>query len=154
MLYSKYILFTEYTECQAFSPVVRIGSSCPLTRKRVLPPPWFHGSMVQSTFVRHFILRIPTLSRTFFRGFGSLRNPCKSRTKKTPFIAKKLTQLKKLSKKMSGYITQRKNKCSIRHMLYAQSTLKCKSKKIICMRKMHVVAWCVHNFTVYIYLGG
>jgi hypothetical protein len=29
---------TEYTECQAFSAVVRIGSPRPLTRKRVLPP--------------------------------------------------------------------------------------------------------------------
>jgi hypothetical protein len=34
---------TEYTECQAFYPVVRIGSPRPLTRKRVLPHPltWF-----------------------------------------------------------------------------------------------------------------
>jgi hypothetical protein len=33
---------TEYTECQAFSPVVRIGSpSRRLTRTRVLPPPPF-----------------------------------------------------------------------------------------------------------------
>jgi hypothetical protein len=30
---------TEYTECQAFSPVVRIGFPRPLTGKRVLPPP-------------------------------------------------------------------------------------------------------------------
>ncbi len=29
---------TEYTECHAFSPVVRIGSPHPLTLKRVLPP--------------------------------------------------------------------------------------------------------------------
>ncbi len=29
---------TEYTECQAFSSVVRIVSLRPLTRKRVLPP--------------------------------------------------------------------------------------------------------------------
>jgi hypothetical protein len=29
---------TEYTECQAFSPDVRIGSPLSLTRKRVLPP--------------------------------------------------------------------------------------------------------------------
>jgi hypothetical protein len=35
---------TEYTECQAFSPVVRIGSHPRLlNRKRVLPPPWFGG---------------------------------------------------------------------------------------------------------------
>ncbi len=34
----------EYTECQAFCPVVRIGSPRPLTRKRVLRPPlWFRG---------------------------------------------------------------------------------------------------------------
>jgi hypothetical protein len=32
-------VFTEYTECVAFCPVVRIGSSHPLTRKRVAPPP-------------------------------------------------------------------------------------------------------------------
>ncbi len=32
--------YTEWTECKAFSPVVRIGSSRPLTRKRVLPPPF------------------------------------------------------------------------------------------------------------------
>jgi hypothetical protein len=56
---------------------------------------------------------------------------------------------------MSGYITQRKSKCMLNytHALCAVHT-ECKSKKIICMRKMHVVAWCVHNFTVYIYLGG
>jgi hypothetical protein len=31
---------TEYTaECQAFSPVVRIGYPRPLSRKRVVPPP-------------------------------------------------------------------------------------------------------------------
>ncbi len=30
---------TEYTECQAFSPLVRIGTLRPLTRKRVFPPP-------------------------------------------------------------------------------------------------------------------
>jgi hypothetical protein len=30
---------TEKTECQTFSPVVRIGSPCPLTGKRVLHPP-------------------------------------------------------------------------------------------------------------------
>ncbi len=48
---------SEYTECQAFSPVVssectkcqafcpvQLGSSHPFTRKRVLPPPlWFQG---------------------------------------------------------------------------------------------------------------
>jgi hypothetical protein len=33
---------TECTECQAFSSVVRIGSSRSLTRKRVLPPPLFN----------------------------------------------------------------------------------------------------------------
>jgi hypothetical protein len=39
------LLFTEalgpqsIQECQAFSPVVRIGSSRPLTHKRVMPPP-------------------------------------------------------------------------------------------------------------------
>ncbi len=34
-----------YTECQAFSPVVQIGSPRPLTRKLVSPPPppWFQG---------------------------------------------------------------------------------------------------------------
>jgi hypothetical protein len=31
---------TEHTECQAFSPVVRIGYNRPLTRKRVLPAPF------------------------------------------------------------------------------------------------------------------
>ncbi len=30
---------TEYTECQAFCTVVRIGSPQPLNRKRLLPPP-------------------------------------------------------------------------------------------------------------------
>ncbi len=34
---------TEYTECQAFYPVFRIGSSLPLTSKRVLPPFWPNG---------------------------------------------------------------------------------------------------------------
>jgi hypothetical protein len=54
---------------------------------------------------------------------------------------------------MSGNITQRKNKCSIRHMLYEQSTLKCKSKKLLCMRKMHVGAWCVNNYCIYLFRG-
>jgi hypothetical protein len=34
---------THYTECQALSLVVRIGSPRPLTRKRVLPAPRFEG---------------------------------------------------------------------------------------------------------------
>jgi hypothetical protein len=36
------ILLTP-TECQAFYPVVRIGSSHPLTRKEVLLPLWVQG---------------------------------------------------------------------------------------------------------------
>jgi hypothetical protein len=32
---------TDYTECHAFSPVVRIGSPQPLTRKRLLLLPPF-----------------------------------------------------------------------------------------------------------------
>jgi hypothetical protein len=35
---SKLGIATKYTECQAFSPVFRIGSPRPLTHKRVLPP--------------------------------------------------------------------------------------------------------------------
>jgi hypothetical protein len=34
---------TEYTECQAFSPVVLIVYPLPLTRKRVLLPPPFRS---------------------------------------------------------------------------------------------------------------
>jgi hypothetical protein len=38
--YKNSAMTTEYTECQAFSPVVRIGSPAP-TSKRVLPSPPF-----------------------------------------------------------------------------------------------------------------
>jgi hypothetical protein len=36
---------TEFTECQAFSTVVRIGSARPPPRQRMLAPPpiWFQG---------------------------------------------------------------------------------------------------------------
>ncbi len=39
---------TEYTECQAFFPVVRIGSPHPFTRKGVLLPPLIQGERPQS----------------------------------------------------------------------------------------------------------
>jgi hypothetical protein len=45
-----YLSYIRSTECQAFSPVVRIGSSRPLSRKRVLPRLWFQegwGSRLQ-----------------------------------------------------------------------------------------------------------
>jgi hypothetical protein len=43
-----YYTTTEYTECQAFSPVVRIAYPRPLTRRRVLPPPPILGSRVDT----------------------------------------------------------------------------------------------------------
>ncbi len=36
-------ILTELTKCQAFCPVIRIGSLHPLTRKRVLPLFWSKG---------------------------------------------------------------------------------------------------------------
>ncbi len=34
---------TEYTECQAFSPVALIGSPTPHPQENVAPPLWFQG---------------------------------------------------------------------------------------------------------------
>jgi hypothetical protein len=36
------------SECQAFSPVVRIGSPYPFSPQRGLPSPWFQGGGAHS----------------------------------------------------------------------------------------------------------
>jgi hypothetical protein len=56
----------EYTECQAFYPVVRIGSPHPLTCKRVLfPPLWIQGGR-HTHFRRGWGESIPTMGHTLW----------------------------------------------------------------------------------------
>ncbi len=73
---SQNVATTEYTECQAVCPVVRIGSPLPLTREGVLLPPfWVQGRRHTRSPGRGWGHPIPTKGQTLWYSTYVYYNP-------------------------------------------------------------------------------